>query len=85
MKFSVEFKDDQTAARVIESLCMNYQYQKEIDGEPNPQSPAQFANFVVRRFLIDNVKACDANCAAEAARKAALEQPEIEINDPDQN
>jgi hypothetical protein len=49
---------------------------------PNPESPYQFVNRIVRGWISENVKAYQAQIAAEAARQAALEATQVEITDP---
>lgn len=49
---------------------------------PNPETAPQFVNRMVRQWLAENVKAFQAQAAAEAARLAALETTQIEITDP---
>jgi len=49
---------------------------------PNPETPAQFVNRMVRSWITDNVRAYQAQAAAEAARQAALEATQVEITDP---
>ena len=48
----------------------------------NPVTIGEFANGVVRDFLINNVKAWESKQAAEAARIAAIEAIDIAITDP---
>lgn len=49
---------------------------------PNPESPAQFVNRMVRTWIADNVRAYQAQVAAEAARQATLNSVQVEITDP---
>ena len=49
---------------------------------PNPESPYHFVNRMVRNWITENVKAYQAQVAAEAARQAALEATQVEITDP---
>ena len=48
----------------------------------NPETPAQFVNRMVRTWIADNVRAYQAQLAAEAARQAALNSVQVEITDP---
>ena len=49
---------------------------------PNPETPAQFVNRMVRSWIADNVRAYQAQLAAEAARQATLNSVQVEITDP---
>jgi len=49
---------------------------------PNPESPGQFVNRMVRLWISDNVKAYQSQVAAEAARQAVLAATQVEITDP---
>lgn len=48
----------------------------------NPENPYQFVNRMVRSWISDNVRAYQAQAAAEAARQAALAATQVEITDP---
>lgn len=48
----------------------------------NPETPPQFVNRMTRQWLAENVRAYQAQLAAEAARLAALEVTQVEITDP---
>lgn len=78
--FSVDIAD-QDVDRVINSICVNYNYQSTIinqDGtSPNPETKAQFANRMVRKFLSDNVKRYE---VSEAMKNIELQS--VSINDP---
>lgn len=43
---------DQYASRVIDAYCAVYGYQATIDGQPNPETKAQYA----KRMLLQNMK-----------------------------
>lgn len=49
---------------------------------PNSESAYQFVNRMVRNWISENVKAYQAQAAAEAARQAALAATQVEITDP---
>jgi hypothetical protein len=49
---------------------------------PNPESAPQFVNRKVREWLSENVKAYQAQVAAEAARQAIINSTNITITDP---
>lgn len=49
---------------------------------PNPETAPQFVNRMVRQWLAENVRAFQAQTAAETARVAALQATQIEITDP---
>lgn len=58
--FSVEIAD-KDVARVIESLCINYNRPETIldqngNNIPNPETKPVFANRMVREFLSDHVR-----------------------------
>ena len=48
----------------------------------NPETAPQFVNRMTRQWLAENVRAYQAQVAAEAARQAALEVTQVEITDP---
>lgn len=48
----------------------------------NPESPPQFVNRITRQWLSENVRAYQAQLAAEAARLAAINATQVEILDP---
>lgn len=49
---------------------------------PNSETAPQFVNRKVREWLSENVKAYQAQVAAESARKAAIEATQVSITDP---
>lgn len=65
--------------RVVNGLATLYGYQATVNGEPNPQTKAQFAKAQILRFVKESVKAVEANADAEAARTAAVTKAETEI------
>ena len=89
---------DEHLDRVINSIANQYGYSSTVEnpdfdsslpeGDDNPTTIAnpvtigEFANGVVRDFLINNVKAWESKQAAEAARVAAIEAIDIAITDP---
>lgn len=70
---------NEIAVRVNDAIAGMYGYQDTIDGEPNPQTKAQFSKQQVINFLKETVKAYEANLASEAARLAASNTAETEI------
>jgi len=89
---------DEHLDRVISAVANQYGYNPTVenpdfdhslpegDGNPktidNPVSISQFANGIVRDFLINNVKAWESKQAAETARIAAIDAVDIAITDP---
>ena len=89
---------DEHLDRVINAIANQYGYSPTVEntdfdtslpeGDDNPTTIAnpvtigEFANGVVRDFLINNVKAWESKQAAEAARVAAIEAIDIAITDP---
>ena len=89
---------DEHLDRVISAVANQYGYNPTVENPdfddslpegddnlktiPNPVSIAEFANGIVRDFLINNVKAWESKQAAEAARIAAIEAVDIDITDP---
>ena len=64
--------------RVINGVAYQNDYQDfiETEGEemiPNPETKAQFAKRMIKVYIINCVKAWEANQAAEIARLAAIE------------
>ena len=80
--FTIEISDEDVE-RVLDSLCVNYGRSENIDNSDfdpnspvgnsnplkvsNPETKAQFANRMVRKFLSDNVVACERRQAKEQA------------------
>jgi hypothetical protein len=77
--FTIEIKDEDIL-RVIEAVCENYGYSEEVlnpdfvvteGGDipeflPNPENSMQFANRMVRKFLMDNTVAYEKRKAEQA-------------------
>lgn len=86
---TLEFSFTTTTAnitRAIQGVAYQNKYQDEIDdpdnpGEmiPNPETKAQFAKRMIKEYIINNVRAWEANQAADAARTAAIEAVEDEV------
>lgn len=66
-------------SRVLDGVVYQNGYQDTINGQPNPQTKAQFFDQVTYRFWKDCVRAYEATQAAEDARKASLDKVEAEI------
>ena len=69
--------------RVIEGIAMQHGYQDQIadpdnEGEmiANPESKGDFALKMTKQWIIENVKAYEANKAAEEARAAKITEVE---------
>ena len=77
--FSIDIADDQVD-RVIAAICANYNFQTQIanpdfdeddDNSPtmidNPETTLQFANRMVREYLINNTQAYEVQLAKQQA------------------
>ena len=96
-QFTIEIADSDVA-RVLTALAVNYnrpervqnpdfdESQPEGESNPrlidNPETSAQFANRMVRRFLSENVKAYEVKEAKRVAAEQALENANPDITDP---
>ena len=58
---------DAVAVRVRDAFTTTYSYQTTIDGQPNPETPTQF----VQRMVRDYVKQTLVNHEAQAAARTA--------------
>lgn len=56
--------------RVLNGFAVSYGYQDVIEGQPNPQTKAQFLKATVIKIIKDAVKSAEAQTAASAARDA---------------
>lgn len=63
---------DEYVQRVLEGMAGQLGYQPTIDGQPNPETRAQFCKRQVAVFVKNCVRSYEANIAAEAARLAAI-------------
>jgi len=70
---------DSIAARVLNGFATNYGYQETINGQPNPQTKAQFAKAQLIDIIKGAVKAAEAQTAATAARNAAIQDVDNNI------
>jgi len=96
-QFSVEIADSDVA-RVLNSLAVNYRRPAQVpnpDFDPaqppsetnlevidNPETISQFGNRMVRKFLMDNVKAYEIKEAKRIAAEQAAQNAEVNITDP---
>lgn len=78
-QLTITIPDAQTA-RVFDAFAAAYGYQATIDGQPNPQTRAQFARQKVIEFIKNTVKAQEAQAAADSARSAAAANVESQVN-----
>ena len=92
--FSIDIADDQVD-RVIAAICANYNYQTQIanpdfdeddDNSPtmidNPETTFQFANRMVREYLINNTQAYEiqqlkANAVSAMATNPTISDPSV--------
>lgn len=71
---------DAVAARVNNAFADAYGYQATINGQPNPQTKAQFAKARVIDFIRAVVRGQESNVASEAARVTAISDADAAIN-----
>ena len=69
----------QVVAVVIDAFCNQYNYQAVIEGQPNPQTKAQFALKQVDKYIIDVVKADKMKSPVEAARTQAIAEVDSQV------
>ena len=83
--FCVEIPDGDVD-RILTAVCANYNYQAKITDPnadnpnttiDNPQSPYQFANEKVRKYLIENTTSYEAKQARQAALNTLSAPPQI--------
>ena len=84
--FCVEIPDADVD-RVLAAICANYQYNirvpdpNAIDDSnatiDNPQTPYQFANQQVRKYLIENTTSYEAKQARQAALSNLSDPPQV--------
>ncbi len=86
--FCVEIPDGDVD-RILTAICANYNYQATItdpnSDDPsipsatidNPQTPYQFANEQVRKYLIENTTAYEAKQARQAALNTLSAPPQV--------
>ena len=71
LNLSVTVPDAQATA-ILNDFCMYNGYQETINGQPNPQTKAQFAKSVVISFVRESIKAQRATAAAQAASAVVI-------------
>lgn len=86
---TLSFSWEVTAAnltRIIDGIAYQHNYQDEIEdpakpGEtiPNPKTKAEYADEMAWRWVKENVKAYEANQAADTARTTAIDAVETEV------
>jgi len=90
--FSINIANDQID-RVIDALCANYQYRTQVlnpdfdpeleEGEDNltsidnPENSYQFANRIVREYLINNTRAYETQLAKQQTLSNIGPDPDI--------
>ena len=83
--FAIEIPDEQVE-RILTALCANYQYDATIsdpnsdnpqDTIDNPQTPYQFANEIVRKYLVENTVSYEAKLARQQAMNSLDAAPVI--------
>jgi hypothetical protein len=83
--FCVEIPDGDID-RILTAVCANYQYNATISDpaseDPNvtinnPQTPYQFANQQVRKYLIENTTSYEAKQARQAALSNLSDPPQV--------
>lgn len=50
-------------SRIADAFAVTYGYKPEIDGQPNPESKADFARRMIRRHIIDIVRSGERQAA----------------------
>lgn len=68
---------DQHLTRVLNGFAAHHGYKDTLENpdgttSPNPETKIQFARRIIRRFVLDSVKAYEAPIAAETARQTAI-------------
>lgn len=53
-------------SRIVDAFAIRYRYQPTIDGQPNPETKAEFARRMVRAHIIETVKSVDRAAAEDA-------------------
>lgn len=67
-------------ARVQTAFGKLYNYQATLpNGQANPENITQFTQRMVRQYVLEVVKAAEANTAADAARQSAINQVSTDI------
>lgn len=56
-----------TTARIVNAICLQNDYQSIINGQPNPETKAQFARRMVKEFIIYAVTVQETLAARQAA------------------
>jgi len=70
---------DSIAPRVLNGFAANYGYQETINGQPNPQTKAQFAKATLIDIIKRAVTAAEAQTAVTAARNAAIQDVDSNV------
>lgn len=69
---TINTPDNITPAQVVSALCDYWGYQDTVNGQPNPQTKAQFVKGRIALFVKESYKAARAQQDSETARQAAL-------------
>ena len=70
---------DSIATRVNNAIATAYGYKETIDGQPNPQTKAQFSKAKVIELIKEIVRAQEAKAAANTAYDSAVTAANTEI------
>ena len=73
--------------RILDGVCYQHGYQDQVEDEngglvDNPETKGEFAKRMAKRWVRENVKAYEANAAAQTARDAKIAEVDaIDIAD----
>lgn len=77
---SIQINIDNTQlTRVINAMATSGAYQDTINGQPNPQTKAQFAKQMLVTYVMNTVKAVEAQTAVDSARTTALANVDSQV------
>lgn len=71
--------DNTQLTRVITAMCTAGNYQTTINGQPNPQTPAQFAKQMVATYVLNAVKQVETQTAVDTARTQAISNVDSQV------
>lgn len=60
-------------SRIVDAFATAYNYQATIDGQPNPETKAQFTRRMVRQYIIEIVKSQEVQAAVKTAYDSITE------------
>jgi type II secretory pathway component GspD/PulD (secretin) len=86
-QFTIEIAD-QDVNRVLNAIAKNYNRPDTVIDDngnevDNPETVAQFANRMVRKFLLENVQAYEVKEAKRSAAEQAKSSANPDIRDPE--